>query len=265
MTRYGMAIDMGRCVGCQTCSVSCQLEAALRPGGSRIRVDALEWGRWPDADRAYLPRACIHCDDPLCVNVCPTGASTKRDDGIVVVNPELCIGCGVCVTACEYGARSINTRDAHHFDAEAPAPYEAEGMQLVGVADKCDFCAARLADGLRPACVRDCVLGVRAFGDLDDPGSEVNAFIANCGCEAVPGSALYYARGGRELDVKGLIARGHVSAKEDRLRQEPSGTSPNPTVRAAAGIAAAGIAAGLGTSAKRSRAKRRRVDYEVRL
>ena len=73
--RFAMAIDMAHCVGCQTCVVACQMHNALRPGVAWLRVDALEWGAWPDADRAYFPHARLHCDEPDCVRVCPTGAS----------------------------------------------------------------------------------------------------------------------------------------------------------------------------------------------
>lgn len=258
MTKYGMAIDLNHCVGCQTCTVSCQLNNGLRPAVSRIRVDALEQGRWPDVDLAFFPHACIHCDDPLCVRVCPTGASHKREDGIVVIDDKRCIGCGVCITACEYGARSLNLHDRPYFDAEEPAPYETEGMQPFGVADKCSFCAERVDAGREPACVRDCVVGVRTFGDLDDPESAVNAFITRHKCENVPGSALYYHLGKRDLDLRELITAGFTSAKEDRAHQHPAETPTNPAVIGVAVVATAAVATGLGVSAKRSRAKRRR-------
>ena len=257
MTRYGMAIDMNQCTGCQTCVVSCQMNHALRPGSARNRVDALEWGRWPDADAAFFPHACIHCDDPRCASVCPTGASRKRGDGIVVVEQELCIGCGVCVTACAYGGRTINGHDGFFFGASAPAPYEAEGMQPAGVADKCTFCCERIDQGRQPACVQDCVAGVRAFGDLDDPESEVSAFIADRGCTPVPGSSVFYGCGKRDLDLESLITQSYfTSAKDDRARQGGQEPAFDPAVVGGAVVATAAIATGLGVSAKRSRAKR---------
>ncbi len=258
MTRYGMAIDMDHCIGCQTCVVSCQMNHALRPGSARNGVDTLEWGRWPDGDLAFFPHACIHCDDPLCVRVCPTGASNKRTDGVVVIDQDLCIGCGVCITACEYGARTINAHDGFHFGANSPAPYEAEGIQPLGVADKCTFCCERIDRGQLPACVQDCVAHVRAFGDLDDPASSINAFIAEHACTAVPGSALFYQCGHRDLDVKNtLTARYFVSSKQDRSTESETGPSFNPIVLGVAGATTAAVAFGLGASAKHSRNKKR--------
>lgn len=257
MARYGMAIDMDHCIGCQTCVVSCQLNNALRPGMTRTRVELLEWGRWPEGDRAFFPHGCIHCDEPLCVSVCPTGASSKRADGIVIVDHELCIGCGVCITACEYGARSIKVSDEHYFDTMEPAPYEARGMQPVGVADKCTFCSDRVDRGLEPACVKDCIAGVRIFGDLDDPTSTVSAFISEHMCLSVADTSIYYGCETRDLDIRSLITNTYYrSAKADRDRQEPPASEPNPAIIGTASVAAVAAVAGLGVSAKKNRAKR---------
>ena len=127
MARYGMAIDTEHCTGCQTCVVACQMEHALRPQVAWTRVDTVEWGRWPDGGRLHLPHGCLHCDEPACVEVCPTGASFAGDGGVSLVDHELCIGCGVCAAACPYGARTINRTDRWFFDAAVPAPYEHGG------------------------------------------------------------------------------------------------------------------------------------------
>lgn len=201
MTKYAMGLDVTRCVGCQTCVVACQMEHNTRPGIAWATVGAVETGAWPESDRTYLPRACQHCEDAPCVAACPTGASIQREDGIVVVDYEKCIGCGLCLPACPYGARQLSNQDVWYFDAAQPAPYEAYGVQRINVAEKCVFCAERLDAGKNPRCVDACFFGARVFGDLDDPESPISAFIANNEVESVPGSAVYYVKGAYAFDL----------------------------------------------------------------
>jgi len=201
MTKYAMGLDVTRCVGCQTCVVACQMEHNTRPGIAWATVDAAETGVWPETDRTYVPRGCQHCADAPCVAACPTGASIQREDGIVVVDYEKCIGCGLCLPACPYGARQLSDQDVWHFGAAEPAPYEAYGVQRVNVAEKCVFCAERLDAGKNPRCVDACFFGVRVFGDLDDPESAISAFVANNEVESVPGSAVYYVKGKYGFDL----------------------------------------------------------------
>ena len=256
MTRFGMAIDMARCTGCQTCVVACQMHHALRPGVAWCAVDALEWGRWPDADRAFLPHACLHCDEPLCVSVCPTAASHKRDDGTVAIDEARCIGCGVCLTACPYGARTLNREDAWHFGAPSPAPYETEGEGRVGVAEKCTFCIERVQVGLLPACVEACPVEARAFGDLDDPESPASAFAAETGARPVPGTGVLYADGGRGLDIGRVVTERYYAPASRSQTADGRVGKGNPAVVAGAGAAAAALAAAAGLAAKRNRDRR---------
>src|SRR5690625_4338937 len=104
-----------------------------------------------------LPRLCNHCDNPPCVPVCPVQATFQREDGIVMVDGDRCVGCAYCVQACPYDARFINKETK--------------------VADKCTFCEHRLEVGLLPACVESCVGGARVIGDLNDPDSEISKLI----------------------------------------------------------------------------------------
>ena len=104
----------------------------------------------------YLPVSCQHCDNPECVSVCPTGASYKRDDGVVLVDHSKCIGCQYCVMACPYGVRAYDT-----------------GKDK-GVIEKCTMCAHLIDKGEKPACVKHCPGQARKFGDLDDPQSDVS-------------------------------------------------------------------------------------------
>ncbi|MFH1784766.1 MAG: sulfate reduction electron transfer complex DsrMKJOP subunit DsrO, partial [bacterium] len=151
--RMGMSIDTDKCTGCHSCSVACKAEFNVPLGVWMSWVKAEEKGTYPHVGRFFLPRLCNHCDDPPCVKVCPTGASTQRDDGIVYVDEKKCIGCKVCIAAC---------------------PYEARFMDPIKkVTDKCNFCMHRVDKGVVPSCVNTCPAGVRVFGDLNDPNSDV--------------------------------------------------------------------------------------------
>ncbi len=158
--QYGMVIDTRRCIGCHACSVACKSEFDVPLGFTRSWVEYVEKGNYPNVDRNFLPRLCNHCRHPICVDVCPTGATYKRkEDGIVVVDPEICIGCKYCIQACPYNARFLNP--------------------VTGVAEKCDFCLHRVLQGLEPACVVTCTGRARIFGDINDPNSEVSALMAS--------------------------------------------------------------------------------------
>ncbi|HFQ15334.1 MAG TPA: 4Fe-4S dicluster domain-containing protein [Rhodobacteraceae bacterium] len=157
-THYAMVIDTRRCVGCHACSVSCKTENDVPLGVTRSWVEYVEKGDYPNVTRHFLPRLCNHCSEPQCVKVCPTGATYKRkEDGIVVVDADVCIGCKYCIQACPYDARFINPR--------------------TGTADKCDFCLHRVKEGIAPACVNTCQGKARIFGDMNDPNSEVARLI----------------------------------------------------------------------------------------
>lgn len=150
---YAMLIDLRRCIGCQACTVSCHIENAAPMGNFRTFVSQTQV---EDTDtgalaQLMLPRLCNHCEEPPCIPVCPVEATWKREDGIVVVDSDRCVGCAYCVQACPYDARFINERTQ--------------------TADKCTFCTHRLEAGLLPACVESCVGGARIIGDLADPDS----------------------------------------------------------------------------------------------
>jgi tetrathionate reductase subunit B len=153
--RYGFVIDVSRCIDCRACLVACRAQNEVPLGQTRIWVRDLGLqGQFPDLSQTFVPYNCMHCDEPPCVEACTSGATFKRDDGLVVIDQEACIGCGYCLPACPYGVRYLDPQ--------------------TGKADKCDACAARLERGEQPACVATCIGGARLFGDLNDPNSQVS-------------------------------------------------------------------------------------------
>ncbi len=118
---------------------------------------------------------CNHCENPPCVQACPTKATFQREDGIVMMDFHRCIGCRFCMAACPFGARSFNFRDPRPFIEEAELNKKFP-TRCKGVVEKCNFCAERLAVGQMPACV-EASKGAMTFGDLDDPESEVRKLI----------------------------------------------------------------------------------------
>lgn len=191
MTRYAMVVDLRRCVGCQTCTAACKQANATPPGVQWRRVLDIESGEYPDVRRSFVPIACMHCAEPPCEEVCPSTATRKRDDGVVDIDYDLCIGCGNCVVACPYQARTI-VHEPQFAYGERPMPSEAARFdpRRVGVASKCNFCVERLDRArqtgqkpgvdweVTPACVNSCISGAMKFGDLDDPDSEVARALA---------------------------------------------------------------------------------------
>lgn len=179
--RYGMVIDLKKCIGCYGCHIACKSENCTPPGILWSRVLQYEWGKYPSIRRLSLPVLCMHCADPPCQKVCPTGATARRPDGIVTVDSAKCMGCMSCVIACPYRARSLHAKERGYFLDQGLTPYEVVGYQKhpPGVVEKCDFCLTRLERGLEPACVVGCMARARYFGDLDDRHSEVSQLIRN--------------------------------------------------------------------------------------
>ena len=190
--RWGMVIDLRRCVGCQTCTIACKQEHGLPAGTFWRYVADCEVGEYPDVRRMFLPMQCMHCAEPPCVPVCPTGASRQRADGIVWVAYDACVGCGYCAMACPYRARHLAHEAGAYFVAGLTPPEQLSARpERRGVMTKCTFCKERvdegLARGLRPGtdpdatpmCAVACIAGAIVFGDLDDSASTVAQLVAD--------------------------------------------------------------------------------------
>ncbi|MDP2950038.1 MAG: 4Fe-4S dicluster domain-containing protein [Chloroflexota bacterium] len=213
-----MVIDLRKCIGCSACTIACKAENHLPPGVVYRPVIEQEEGEYPNVTRHFLPRPCMQCDDPPCTPVCPVSAPGKRDDGIIVIDYNACIGCRYCLAACPYSARYFDFGEDYTDDADtlfggsSKQPYEEAASpeygkrwtrtgQLsspVGNARTCQFCIHRLDAGMLPACVTTCIGGATYFGDEKDPDSLVNE----------------------------LLARGTTSGRTMRLKEE-LGTDPH--------------------------------------
>lgn len=197
MPRWGMVIDLDKCAACQACTVACRMENNVNFSGPEeaARGRTITWNEVlvvPESEGTgprFIPRPCMHCDNPPCVQVCPVGATYKSEEGVVLQNYSRCIGCRYCMTACPYGARYFNWKDTTPPATMTDYRNPDVVVRPVGVVEKCTFCVQRIAaaeakakaegrelrDGdVVPACVQTCPVGARYFGDLDDPESQVS-------------------------------------------------------------------------------------------
>lgn len=188
--RWAMLLDLRKCVGCHACTVACVSENKLPPKLWYRPVYEYERGKYPKVSRIWLPRPCMQCDKPPCVPVCPVkGEATWKETkglaaGLVPINYEKCIGCGKCVPACPYKARTMDDGSFHTDGTPARQRYESmpsfeygrklartDGKDPEGKARKCHFCFHRMKEGLLPQCVTTCIGRVNYFGDESDPQS----------------------------------------------------------------------------------------------
>lgn len=177
MTHYAMVIDLNTCVGCNACMAACAMENQTPVWKNKWRtyVPEKEIGTSEMVRRRFFPRLCNHCDNPPCLTVCPTGATYKRADGIVLIDPDRCMGCRACAMACPYDARYEVTYD----DIKTGKEFYGELQRTSPSMDKCSFCAHRVDKGMKPACVETCVGSARQFGDLDNPSDPVTQLVAS--------------------------------------------------------------------------------------
>jgi molybdopterin-containing oxidoreductase family iron-sulfur binding subunit len=168
--RWGMLIDTAQCKeGCNDCVTACNKENGLPSVASATSVQwirKIELKESSTGRQVSLPMMCQHCEHPPCVDVCPTGASFKREDGIVLVDRHRCIGCRYCMMACPYKARSFVHEPVTDQNPDVP--------RGKGCVESCTLCVHRIDAGLQPACADSCTNKAILFGDLNDPNSEIS-------------------------------------------------------------------------------------------
>jgi len=201
--KWGMVIDIARCIGCHACTLGCVAENKLPPGVVYRVVLEEETGHYPYVRRRFIPRPCVHCQNPPCVKACPVTATYKDEQGVVVMNYERCIGCRYCLVACPYAARTSDFAEwysagtaelpgkllshkaaENSYELHPAAEYgkkwpDRDHDSPVGNARKCHFCLHRLKVGMLPACVTSCVGRATFFGDRTDPHSLVYEMIGS--------------------------------------------------------------------------------------
>ncbi|MBR0164328.1 MAG: 4Fe-4S dicluster domain-containing protein [Lachnospiraceae bacterium] len=160
--KKGFVSNMERCIGCNACVIACKQYHGLEPEMKRRKVREMDENIVGQPVRAYLSASCQHCDEPACMKACPTGAYSKREDGVVLHNAEVCIGCRMCQWACPYEAPTFNP--------------------VTKKMDKCDFCRERIDAGEQPFCVAGCPMEALEMVDMDeinesDYVSEVKGFV----------------------------------------------------------------------------------------
>ncbi|MCL1791021.1 MAG: 4Fe-4S dicluster domain-containing protein [Peptococcaceae bacterium] len=229
--RYGMVIDLDRCIGCQTCMVSCHMHNSQPPGiwWNRVFTQGGETHQDTVIDSKdeyrmdYLPVSCQMCDKPSCQSVCPTGATYTDENGVVLVDYKRCIGCRLCMTACPYSVRQFNWQDAKkakkEFGYEYGYPFDVNDgkndkklvytrHRRLGVAEKCTFCIQYISDNKQPICVQACSAKARFFGDLDATNSDVSKLV----------KSKKFSR--RLLEDKGTKPKVYyVSSKETAIKE----------------------------------------------
>lgn len=195
--RWGMLIDLRKCIGCYACTVGCMVENKLPPGVVYRPVITEESGKFPNVRLKFTPRPCMQCERPTCTFVCPVNATYKRPDGIVEIDYNKCIGCRYCLTACPYGARTSdfgeyyttglpkekNMLGADQIYEQGPTfEYHQKIIRKnhaspIGNARKCHFCIHRVEKGMLPICVTTCIGRATVFGDLNNKDSTINKLI----------------------------------------------------------------------------------------
>jgi len=220
--RWVMVIDLAACDGCGKCTKACAKSHFVPSDREFIRVFSME-----DSSSAapyWFPRPCFHCDNPPCTRVCPVGATFKRQDGIVLIDNERCIGCRFCMAACPYSVRAFNWSRPDNPPAAVARGYSPEWgyPRRVGTAEKCDFCADMAREGKLPHCAANCPMAAIWFGDENEDA------VTNGKGDTVRLSALLRDRAGfRYLEELGTQPRVHYLPPDNRRYPAPGEPGAN--------------------------------------
>lgn len=214
--RWVMVIDLAKCDGCKECTKACNAMHFVPPGQEWIKV--FENRDNKIAGAYWFPRPCMQCDNTPCAKVCPVGATMKREDGIVLVDQERCIGCRYCIAACPYGSRSFNWAEPPHTPQELQQAYSVEWNypHRRGVVEKCIFCPAHAREGKLPGCAAACPMNAIYFGD------QMEDVVRNHAGETVSFTGLIREKGGfRFMEELGTEPRVWYLPPRDRLYTAP--------------------------------------------
>jgi len=209
--KWGMVIDLQRCVRCEACTAACKAENKTPPGMKYNHVLVEETGKYPAVKMRWFPRPCMHCADPACLKSCPVNAIVKRPDNIVFIDYDQCEGKQKCVTACPYGVPIFDAADNYYPEdnpvSQMPSPelgkkwYRVGDDARAGFSRKCTFCMHRQdanGDYTEPtACAQTCTGKAIHFGDLNDPEGELQTLLRTRKSmrlkeEAGTGPSVYY-------------------------------------------------------------------------
>lgn len=219
--RFVMVIDLAKCDGCKKCTVACQKMHFTPQDREWMKVFQMQ-----DSETTpsyWFPKPCFHCDNPPCTKVCPVGATFKRQDGIVLIDNERCIGCRFCMAACPYSSRFFNWErptaipgmDAQNYSPEQGYP------RRVGTVEKCDFCPDMIRQGMMPGCITACAMKALYFGDENEDA------VTNSDGETVRLSTLLEQNAGYQyLEELGTKPRVYYLPPKNRRYPKPDLTHP---------------------------------------
>lgn len=233
--RWGMTIDVNRCVGCQTCTIACKHANDTVPGVQWRKVIDVETGEFPDVERLFLVTGCQHCAEPPCVPVCPTGATKQRDDGLVTMDYDACIGCAYCAVSCPYQARTIVHEERWYYGEATRQEAHVAHDERLGVAQKCTFCIDKIDEGkqkglnpgvdlaVTPACAASCISQAIKFGDFNDPASHISELVRS------RDSFQMHAELGTDPQIKYLYSTPAVPGREPAAADDDEERLSDPT------------------------------------